>query len=460
LAQYDLALSTYFRAPTKKEAPRGNGCTEWWRRVRQASYKGVPFEVEDDTKSGGRDLAIHQYPSKETYDVEDLGKIPMTWDVSAYVIGDNVENWAQLLYEKCTQPGSGLLVLPLRDPVIARCETIQTTNVQDQQGRWPVQLRFVEIVEPRAGLQSSVYYQNVISDAVTGAAEKISAHFEAIFDTIVRGFSPPDFVPDSARKAAAAEIRRLADKLDLTFKTVLIDDPKESARAARDIRRMRDKANILSFVGSKPNRYKVGLFVADQAIRTSRFASLVSGTVRRLGSSTSPEAAYLALLDLAKYEERKIERAGNLVRSERAELRLASEVARLARLHALIRTANVATRRRYRARPEAIETRALLSQRFQAEIGTLKEVELADALRDVLQPTTSYITQQAEELPSLVRLRIGYPQPACVVAATLYNDASMGRELLAINDPTWHPLLMPTEFIAPYKLGNSTRIEG
>ena len=86
----------------------------WVYNQNVASFKGVPFAVIQDNRSGGRRIHVHEYPARETWDNEDMGRLRQQIDVSAFVYGDKCESWAETLFAYCTDPQIGVLTLPFR----------------------------------------------------------------------------------------------------------------------------------------------------------------------------------------------------------------------------------------------------------------------------------------------------------------------------------------------------------
>ena len=45
-----------------------------WLSLLDASFRGVPFQVESITDKGEKSLAVHEYPYRPGAEVEDLGR--------------------------------------------------------------------------------------------------------------------------------------------------------------------------------------------------------------------------------------------------------------------------------------------------------------------------------------------------------------------------------------------------
>lgn len=84
---------------------------DYWRdHLRQASFRGVTFEVESREGQGGRTLAKHRYPGRdEGYD-EDIGGKPLAFSLSAYLIGPGYLAAKDALIAALREKGPGELV--------------------------------------------------------------------------------------------------------------------------------------------------------------------------------------------------------------------------------------------------------------------------------------------------------------------------------------------------------------
>jgi len=144
------------------------GCTDWKKAQWQAEFKGIPFAVESDTRTGGRRIQVHEYPSREYWDNEDLGRLRQQIDVQAYVFGDRSDLWAEQLFAACTSPGYSRLFLPMRTPLSAVCISVESNFRADQMGRIAFSMNFS--IEPgiKAGQlkQRTVTKTQLMADAI------------------------------------------------------------------------------------------------------------------------------------------------------------------------------------------------------------------------------------------------------------------------------------------------------
>jgi prophage DNA circulation protein len=58
----------------------------WRRRLRQASFKGVPFYVDQQGQSSGRRTVTHEYPKRDLPYAEDMGRAAYRYQMTGYLI--------------------------------------------------------------------------------------------------------------------------------------------------------------------------------------------------------------------------------------------------------------------------------------------------------------------------------------------------------------------------------------
>jgi len=84
--------------------------TYWRDQLQPASFRGVNFKVETHDRSGGRRVEVHEFPLRDEPYPEDLGRKARTYNIEAYVIGNDYITQRDALIEAIEQPGPGTLV--------------------------------------------------------------------------------------------------------------------------------------------------------------------------------------------------------------------------------------------------------------------------------------------------------------------------------------------------------------
>jgi prophage DNA circulation protein len=84
----------------------------WREELRPASFRGVPFEVEGDSGTFGRRTQVHEYPQRDKPWTEDLGRATRSFEITAFVVGDDYLQRRDALLAALETEGSGLLIHP------------------------------------------------------------------------------------------------------------------------------------------------------------------------------------------------------------------------------------------------------------------------------------------------------------------------------------------------------------
>ena len=115
-----------------------------WFNLRQASFRGVRFHVDEDGPDRGRRVAVHDISGGEKPVTEDMGRLATTFSVTAYVVGDMADALGHALEAACDRPGPALLVLPIDAPRMVHCQGCSRSREKDRNGYIAYRLDFVE----------------------------------------------------------------------------------------------------------------------------------------------------------------------------------------------------------------------------------------------------------------------------------------------------------------------------
>ena len=132
----------------------------WTQTLRGASFRGVPFRVDDEAlPKTGRRVAVHEYSKAEEHGTEDMGRLPREFRVKAYIHGDSADSAIQDLIAACSTAGAATLVLPFFGANQVRCTGCSPSHGRDKLGWVTVDLDFVEATLPtpsaRGGMRAS-----------------------------------------------------------------------------------------------------------------------------------------------------------------------------------------------------------------------------------------------------------------------------------------------------------------
>ena len=123
--------------------------TKTWRdNLRPASFRGVPFFVEDSRTVIGRRVVLHEYPLRDKPYAEDLGKKARVMRFTAFVIGADYMDKRDALIEALELEGAGELIHPYYgSKTVTATEDIEITESHEFGGMARFALSFVEAGE-------------------------------------------------------------------------------------------------------------------------------------------------------------------------------------------------------------------------------------------------------------------------------------------------------------------------
>lgn len=181
----------------------------WQRRLRPASFRGIPFKVESHEYKFGRNAAAHEAAGESltgsgTY-TEDTGKKVDVFTLEAYVLGENYFALRDALITACKIAGPGLLIHPYHGAKNVQCAGVTERETNDEGRIARFTLTFYERGE--AAFPFSVF------DKITSFFDAAIVAAAALENVFVEAFSllnMPGFVIDSA----ASAVNAFADAID------------------------------------------------------------------------------------------------------------------------------------------------------------------------------------------------------------------------------------------------------
>jgi DNA circularisation protein N-terminus len=115
--------------------------------LRPASFRGVPFYVEEGGGTHGRRHADHEYAGRNVPFAEDLGRRQRVFPLVGYIMGPLFRMQRNALISASEDEGVGELVHPALGILNVVLRTISWTESREARGRCVVQLEFAEAGE-------------------------------------------------------------------------------------------------------------------------------------------------------------------------------------------------------------------------------------------------------------------------------------------------------------------------
>lgn len=397
---------------------------DWLKTLWPASYKGMPFQVEEDSEEGGRRKAVHQYPGRDDPFIEDMGEDKRDFSVTAYVASDAADTDAAGVIAICAQPGAGMLVLPAHGPIKVQCTTFKRKRSKDKHGFIALELAFI-----RDGAASALPSVRSLANLVFVAADAMQAALAVLCTAAIVARGQADYVVS----AAVSAVQDTA----LLFEDIRTSAPTDTAVSATmrvAIHALHDDAQNLihRLTGVDPD-----------------LGNRIAAISRGLGDGLAAPAArgaFLPLLDMLP--PLVVDPAGTM--SAQAATGNANAIRAVARLCALtVAAESIARDAGIADRPSGITLRADLTELFDAEIAGLDmaNADVIDGAQALRGSAVDYLSRLILDLAPVISAASNLPLPSLLWAWRLYADPSRGAELVARNKVA-HPSFMPLEIEA------------
>ncbi len=406
-----MARVGFFDPDPPRGARHAVDLRKWRARLRPASWRGVPFYVDEASGEVGRRLQMHEYPQRDEPWAEDLGRAQRTWNVTGYVLGPGYMGTRDRLISACEQRGPGTLVHPYLGALQVVCERFRYTERDEEGGICRFQLSFAE-----PGTAGMPLARRAAGAAVRAAAGGLVNAAIAAFAGLsfhVAGF--PDFVAVSAAQA----LGQLAAILEgLRGPTLQVPE-------ALDLETRR---RILALAILDP-----------ESVTPDAIAALVLDAVAAFADSVTPATALDGLDALTFVTFPRPPTTATPARAQEAEnaacLEALTQQAAAAALPGPVSTIPLA----------AYEDLVAVRSRVVALCDRVEDLAtdaVFAALGEVRAQCIQQLAERGATLKPLQRYVTQVPRPSLTLALRLYQDPSRDQELVARTRAV-HPGFLP-----------------
>lgn len=286
----------------------------WRSRLRDASFRGVPFLLDDDEGTFGRRVQVHEYPQRDKPFTEDLGRATRRISINAYLVGDDYDEQRNKLIVAIETAGPGTLVHPHYGEMKGSVDGEVRVTHSNAEGRMcRVSFQFVESGElsfPVAG---------------TATAERLGdtcGLFDDAIDSMFSGFSLSgiaDFIQNDVIADATEMLETVSEVFDMVDDgisaamrlmqgdlSVLLMPPSTASdfvhalqnawrsgdRASSDASDLVTMITTISGVTVGPGLAPKGVWASDSVSTKTRktLGNLIASAIRTTGISASAEA--------------------------------------------------------------------------------------------------------------------------------------------------------------------------
>ncbi len=118
--------------------------SEWRDRKQAASFRGVPFLVDNDSVPVGRRTQLHEFPQRDQPFVEDLGRRTRQYKFTGFVAGDDFLAQRDRLLTALDKPGAGELVHPWFGRLTVTAGECELSHARNELGMARFNLVFID----------------------------------------------------------------------------------------------------------------------------------------------------------------------------------------------------------------------------------------------------------------------------------------------------------------------------
>lgn len=419
----------------------------WTDYLKTASFRGVPFHVDNENTSIGRRIQVHEYPNRDKPWSEDLGKVALRPNITAYVIGEDCLAQRDRLMEALNKPGPGTLRHPTwGEMIVCVTDQIKVSTASNEGRMVRFDLHFVEAGE-LSYPQADTATDSVLVSSCSAVDDAVSQQFDAFSLAGMADFLQTRVLDDvgtmldSITSVVMQSDRAVADAIRLLRGdiSVLLPSPsgqgfvervqklwRVSNRLAGNQRELSTMIKTLSGITLTPSLAPRGVWKTDST--TTRSATVQRNIVASVLRATVLREAASAVTSLA-----------TPVTTESAAQTGWPVVA-----HPALTTtpAAQASEPELLAWDELVELRDTLNTTLDREIRRVSDDGLFLALRRLKADLNSDIRARLAQTEKTVIRTPTEVMPALVLAATWYDAARRDADIIQRN-AIGHPGFVP-----------------
>ncbi|MEW6775033.1 MAG: DNA circularization N-terminal domain-containing protein [Bdellovibrionota bacterium] len=384
----------------------------WLDRYRPASFRGARFYVQEHSKAGGRRGPDNEFPQKDQGSSQDLGGVTPTFNVTAYVIGDDYDLLRDLLERALEQSGPGQLVVPTRAPEIVQVRQWTVHERLNDEGAYAE----FSITFKRASRQKSPAVRRDTAAAVRKASEDGQEEEAANFEETFSLLEAAQHVIDSA-KALIEDVTAAYESVASAVKGVVAQVEsyqRQIAQIKADVQNLINQPALLAQRIMDLGRKLKGLFSVPDLF--AKYRELLDfGSDRPPVSQATPQGVQQA-------------------KNEAAMLALV-------RISSAFLAGEALADMQFESIDQAEEFRDLLLSDIDALLETAPD-DLFGRLQDLRATIAADIAARSANLSKIVEIPRENPRPLLVEAWDFHGDALRYEEIQARNNVP-HPGFPP-----------------
>jgi prophage DNA circulation protein len=443
----------------------GIALSSWFQNLQPASYNGVPFAVLNAEGEAGRRQALHQYPKRDTPWPEDMGRKARGFQITGFLVGDDVIQQRAKMLAAVETPGPGQLIHATRGLIKVALMGFRDIERWDRGRYFELQFSFVEAGQKNFPTTVTATQPAVLNAAIA-ADTAASSDFVAIAaQTLIKGAQVAVMAANTVAPWAQSTQSLGADATNLTNMVSSLtgnygryfngNNSGPFGNNANPVVNSTDTAADLILAGSQAqlniNNATAAVTAAGAQLSASTSAAFVSViqalAAALLAAAVNPADALRLLMSLADFTPSAPTPASQL---GDAMATMQSATGNICRRTAVIALARAAQNYQPSSYNDAANVRTQVCALIDNEVtvaGDNGEDATLGALRSLRAAVIEDLTARGADLAQIETFTFKASLPALTLAQRLYRDPSRGDELVTQADPP-HPSFMPVSFQA------------
>jgi len=375
----------------------------WRDQMQKGSFRGVAFGVKSQDTEGGRRVAKHEYPGRDTPWAEDLGRKARTHSLEMLLVGANYMTRRDAMLAALEKFGAAELVHPWLGRLQVQVETYRLRESTSAGGMATFTISFIEAGK-RLFPNSTVSTASEVDKNATAAIAVVNQGFVDVFSVDKQ----PGWVADAAIAnidAATSAINKVTESMPGIPSALTDFQDSLGALQSATNNLVRDPLALASGISSSVNTIASVFAGPLDALRAYNALSLFGTSLPATNTNTPA---------------RKVESANQQATTDFIKQTATIEAAR---------TSSVVV-------PDSSAAATVIRDDLAERLDILADTASDDmyvALMDLRAAVVKDLTSRAAQLPQISQFTPFDTMPALVIAQRVYGDAKRESEIVLRN---------------------------
>lgn len=389
----------------------------WRDSLRQASFKGVDFKIDNHEMEFGKRVDVSEFPYKDIPYVEDLGSQARRFQISGYVLGESYHRQRDSLIT-ALESGQGLLIHPYLGSFEVVPGACRVSESNKEGGFCVFSMSFVEAGE-------KVYPKSspVPLDLVFAGSDNLISEARSLFINELSLQAVPEFIRDYQSESYSSA----GDLFNEILKTGGINNQIDIESVNQASEWVADVSDLLSPVSET---------ITNITSTADKIINIFKGVF-----DLSPSDD-IAIKNLSRFETFSSPKSSSTTSQARISQTNADVTETFFKTVSLANESKAIVSKKYESYDEAITARKAFLSRIDSIAQVTNNDSVFNALRELRKEVALAVPCEDEDLPRIKPIQLSASMPSLVVSYDIYGDVSRESQILERNSIR-HPGFMP-----------------